>query len=34
MNFSLENQNGDMINLADHKGRKVVFFYPKASTAG
>ncbi len=34
MNFSLENQNGDMINLAGHKGRKVVFFYPKASTAG
>jgi len=34
MNFSLENQNGDMINLDSHKGKKVVFFYPKASTAG
>ena len=34
MNFSLTNQNGETIDLASHKGKKVVFFYPKASTAG
>lgn len=34
MNFELINQNGETINTADHKGRKIVFFYPKASTAG
>ena len=34
MNFELQNQNGEVVNTAEHKGRKVVFFYPKASTAG
>lgn len=34
MNFQLENQNGEMIDISQHKGNKVVFFYPKASTAG
>ena len=34
MNFSLMNQNEEMINLDSKTGKKIVFFYPKASTAG
>lgn len=34
-NFSLENQRGEVINLSDFEGKKVlVYFYPKASTPG
>jgi peroxiredoxin Q/BCP len=33
--FSLSDQNGDTVDLADFKGRKLfVFFYPKANTSG
>ncbi len=34
--FSLRNQNGDLISLADFQGKKQVllYFYPKASTPG
>ena len=33
--ISLPDQHGDMISLADYRGRRVmVFFYPKASTPG
>lgn len=33
--FSVKNQDGKMISLADFKGKKLVlFFYPKASTPG
>ena len=33
--FTLPNQDGDMISLSDYKGKKVVlWFYPKASTPG
>ena len=33
--FSLTDQSGSTVRLADHKGRKVmIFFYPKASTPG
>jgi len=33
--FALPDQRGDVISLADHRGRKVlVYFYPKADTAG
>ncbi len=33
--FSLPNQDGDMVNLADLRGKKVVLFaYPKAATPG
>lgn len=33
--FSLQNQRGETINLADLKGKKVVlYFYPKAMTPG
>ncbi|ARN79052.1 thioredoxin-dependent thiol peroxidase [Nonlabens spongiae] len=33
--FSIPNQDGDTISLADFKGKKLVlFFYPKASTPG
>lgn len=33
--FSVEDQDGKMVNLADFKGKKLVlFFYPKASTPG
>ena len=34
-NFSLEDQNGDLIKLRDFEGKKVLlWFYPKASTPG
>ena len=34
-NFSCQDQNGELIQLADYKGKKLVlFFYPKASTPG
>ncbi|MCH2157887.1 MAG: thioredoxin-dependent thiol peroxidase [Oleiphilaceae bacterium] len=35
-NFSLNNQDGDVINLSDYKDKSavVVFFYPKAMTPG
>lgn len=33
--FSLQDQNGDTVSLADFKGRKLlIYFYPKASTPG
>ena len=33
--FTLPNQDGNMISLSDHKGKKIVlWFYPKASTPG
>ena len=33
--FTLPNQNGEMITLSDFRGQKVlVWFYPKASTPG
>jgi peroxiredoxin Q/BCP len=33
--FSLPDQSGAAVSLADYKGRKVmVFFYPKADTPG
>lgn len=33
--FSLEDQNGKMVSLADFKGRKLLlYFYPKADTPG
>lgn len=33
--FSLENQNGELINLKDYLGKKVViYFYPKDHTPG
>ena len=33
--FSIVNQDGDIISLSDFKGKKLVlFFYPKASTPG
>lgn len=33
--FTLPNQNGEMITLSQYKGKKVlVWFYPKASTPG
>jgi thioredoxin-dependent peroxiredoxin len=34
-NFSLEDQNGKKVNLANFKGRKLLlYFYPKAGTSG
>lgn len=34
-NITVNDQDGNAINLADYKGKKlVVFFYPKASTPG
>ena len=34
-NFSAKDQDGNLHNLADYKGKKlVVFFYPKANTPG
>ena len=34
-NFTLPNQNGDMITLTNLKGKKIVlWFYPKANTPG
>ncbi len=33
--FSVKDQDGNIINLSDYKGKKlIVFFYPKASTPG
>ncbi|MDT0690525.1 thioredoxin-dependent thiol peroxidase [Salegentibacter sp. F188] len=33
--FSVEDQDGNTVNLSDFKGKKLVlFFYPKASTPG
>lgn len=33
--FSLPNQNGDLVKLSDFRGKKVVlFFYPKDMTSG
>jgi peroxiredoxin Q/BCP len=33
--FSLEDQNGNIVNLSDYRGRKVLlYFYPKANTPG
>jgi peroxiredoxin Q/BCP len=33
--FTLENENGEKVSLADHKGKNVVlFFFPKADTPG
>ena len=33
--FTLPDQNGDMVSLSDYKGKKIVlWFYPKASTPG
>ena len=33
--FTLPNQDGNMISLSDYKGKKIVlWFYPKASTPG
>lgn len=34
MEIILENQNENMIDLSIHKGKKVLFFYPKANTPG
>ncbi len=34
-NFSLEDQNGDLVKLKDFEGKKILlWFYPKASTPG
>tara|TARA_B100001250_G_scaffold309374_1_gene271255 strand:- start:51 stop:182 length:132 start_codon:yes stop_codon:yes gene_type:complete len=33
--FSLEDQNGELVSLKDFEGQKVlIWFYPKASTPG
>tara|TARA_Y100000590_G_C15701393_1_gene1006930 strand:+ start:439 stop:570 length:132 start_codon:yes stop_codon:yes gene_type:complete len=33
--FSLQNQNGEIISLSDFKGKNVlIWFFPKASTPG
>tara|TARA_B100001250_G_scaffold399395_1_gene408767 strand:- start:606 stop:740 length:135 start_codon:yes stop_codon:yes gene_type:complete len=33
--FSLPNQDGEMVSLSDLKGQKVIiWFYPKANTPG
>ena len=33
--FTLPDQDGDMVSLSDYKGKKIVlWFYPKASTPG
>ena len=33
--FTLPNQNGEMVSLASLKGKKIVlWFYPKANTPG
>ena len=33
--FSAQDENGNIINLSDYRGKKlIVFFYPKASTPG
>ena len=34
-NFTLQNQDGETVNLTDYKGKPVVlFFYPRADTPG
>tara|TARA_B100000508_G_C11433610_1_gene264758 strand:- start:4 stop:135 length:132 start_codon:yes stop_codon:yes gene_type:complete len=33
--FQLSDQDGNMVNIADYKGKKVLlWFFPKASTSG
>ena len=33
--FTLPNQDGNMVSLSDYKGKKIVlWFYPKANTPG
>jgi len=33
--FSLQNQNGEIVSLSDFKGKNVlIWFFPKASTPG
>ena len=33
--FTLQNQNGDSVNLSDYLGKKVLlWFYPKSSSPG
>ena len=33
--FSAQDQDGNTVNLADFKGRRLfIFFYPKANTSG
>jgi peroxiredoxin Q/BCP len=32
--FTLQNQLGEDVSIADIKGKKLVYFYPKASTPG
>jgi len=34
MDIILENQNGEVIDLSKIKGKKILFFYPKANTPG
>ena len=34
MKIILENQDGNMVDLSIYKGKKVLFFYPKANTPG
>jgi len=34
MKIILENQNKDIVDLSSYKGKKLLFFYPKASTPG
>jgi len=34
-NFTVKNQKGELVELKDYRGKKVIlFFYPKASTPG
>jgi thioredoxin-dependent peroxiredoxin len=34
-NFTLKNQDGDSVKLADYKGKKLLlYFYPRADTSG
>ena len=33
--FSVQNQDGDIVSLTDHLGKNIIFwFYPRASTPG
>ena len=33
--FSVQNQDGDIVSLTDHVGKNIIFwFYPRASTPG
>lgn len=34
MNIILKNQNEDIVDISKIKGKKIIAFYPKASTAG